>query len=73
MYESRKSSSENCSSACSYIARGSCQSSVKYSSGIVAFHMREPSRAASSSSAHENPVWRMISPGSLPASSQPSR
>ena len=49
---------------------GSCQSSVKYSSGMVAFQTRAPSSAASSSSAHEKPVWRMISPVSRPASSQ---
>ena len=47
---------ETSRSAFSYIASGSCQSSVKYSSGWVAFQTRAPSRAASSSSAQENPV-----------------
>ena len=37
---------------------------------LRAFQTRAPSSAASSSSAQENPVWRMISPGSRPASSQ---
>ncbi len=63
------SSSETSRSAFSYIACGSCQSSVKYSCGCVAFHTRAPSSAASSSGAQEKPVCRMISPASFPAAS----
>ena len=73
MYCSTNSSSENSLAAFSCIARGSCQSSVKNSSGMVAFQTRAPSRAASASSAQEKPVWRMISPLSCPASSQAER
>ena len=73
MYESLNSSSEISCSAFSYMALGSCQSSVKYSSTCVDFHTRAPSRAAASSSAQENPAWRMISPGCLPASSHAER